>query len=150
MVRNRIGLLAIAILSVACATPSPAGIRFELGAMEFHGGDALVIENVQSTTGGFAPGSLVTVRGRYHLASRDSGTLLLGTTTQGTATQDPEPAGHVPVARGSGSFELQHRIPAAGHLHVTFYDPATGAPFGGQYFGTGDTLLQTKNWSYER
>lgn len=144
-------LLLVLAASTACSTVPDAGIPFELGAAEFHGGDRIVIEHVQSTTGGFAPGSLVTIRGSYHLASRDAGTLYFGTTTNDPAySQQPEPEAQEKVTRGSGTFALQHRIPAAGHLHVTLYDLDSGQPFGGQYFGRDDSLLVTKAWAYAR
>ncbi len=57
------------------------------------------------------------------------------------------PTGSCIVARGEGTFELQHRVPAPGHPHVTFYDVRSGEPFGGRYFGNGPSLLLAKNWS---
>lgn len=146
-----VSLFLVLVASTACATVPADGIPFELGAAEFHGGDRIVIDHVHSTTGGFAPGSLVTIRGSYQLASRDAGTLYFGTTTTDPAcVRQPEPAEHGKVTRGSGTFALQHRIPAAGHLHVTFYDLDSGQPFGGQYFGKDDSLLVTKAWAYTR
>jgi hypothetical protein len=151
MARIHIGVLAVAAVFAACSTVSSDGVSFELGAAEFHGGDQIVVEDVLSTTGGFSPGSVVTVRGSYCLASRDAGTLYLGTTFQGNLGDRPaEPRGQVAVHRGTGRFELQHRVPAPGHLHVTFYDPESGRPFAGQYFGRGESLLISKEWAYAR
>jgi hypothetical protein len=135
----------------ACATVGSRHVPFELGAAEFHGGDRVTIEDVQSTTGSFSPGSVVTVRGRYSLASRHTCTLYLGTTvTEGDRSDSSDARQSCRVAHGSGAFELQHHIPAEGWLHVTLYDVGTGQPFAGQYFGSDRTLLVAKDWSYSR
>lgn len=148
--RSWLYTVAVTVL-VGCTTSAPRSVAFELGAMEFFGGDGIVVEEVCSSSGQLDPGAVVTVRGKYHLATRDSGTLYLGTTTQATVAADGEPiASSCIVARGSGSFELRHRIPGPGHLHVTFYDLQSGAPFGGQYFGRGESLLIAKDWPYVR
>lgn len=141
---------ALAALA-GCAASAPVPVAFEIGAAEFSGGDEIVIEEVCSSSGQLDPGAVVTVRGTYRLASRDSGSLYLGTTTQGTAAVAGDAsASSCVVARGSGAFVLQHRMPAPGHLHVTFYDVQSGAPFGGKYFGRGAGLLVAKDWSYAR
>src|SRR5690606_6089602 len=141
---------AIAAL-VGCSASAPLPVAFEVGAVEFSGGDEIVVEEVCSSSGQIAPGAVVTVRGKYRLVSRDSGTLYLGTTTHGTTQVHSDTTGsRCIVARGSGEFELRHRIPAPGYLHVTLYDVQSGAPFGGKYFGRGESLLVAKNWSYAR
>lgn len=144
---SRIHACIAALLLVAgCATVSP-GVPFEVGATEFHGDDRIVIEEVVSDRGDLSPGATVTVRGRYRLASREVGTLYFGTTTRGQEVEG-NVGGRREVSRGSGQFELEHRIPAPGYLHVTFYDVESSAPFGGTYFGRGDSLLTAKSWSY--
>lgn len=142
---------ALAALS-GCSAVAPQPVAFELGAVQFSGGDEIAVEEVCSSTGQLDAGALVTVRGKYRLASRDVGTLYLGTTTHGVVrdAHGDAPSSSVTVARGSGTFELQHRIPAPGYLHVTFYDLSSGGPFGGQYFGHGQSLLVAKDWSYAR
>ena len=151
MASNHIRVLALVSALAACATSAPGDVRFELGAAEFPGGDEIVVDHVASSTGDFSPGAVVTVRGRYVLASRATGRLELGTTETGSAGERfMSPNEQVVVDRGSGQFELAHRVPAAGFLHVTLYDPDSGRPFGGQYFGRGDSLLVAKDWSYAR
>lgn len=146
-----VSVLAVLAALAACSTTNGKSTAFELGAAEFHGGDTLVLDEVRSSTGTFAPGSLVTIRGRYRLASRESGTLHFGTTVQEGADAGPaEPKARLVVARGGGTFELEHRVPSPGHLHVTFYDVVSGQPFGGQYFGKGESLLVAKSWPYAR
>lgn len=140
----------LAVLA-ACAAAPPQPVAFESGAVEFHAGDEIVVDEVLSSRGRIEPGALLTVRGRYRLASRDSGTLYLGTTVEGDGAVAGEgQTGSCIVARGEGTFELQHRVPAPCHPHVTFYDVGSGAPFGGRYFGNGPSLLLAKNWSYAR
>ena len=149
--RNLGGALCAAFLLAACSSVAPDGLAFELGAAEFHQGDQLVIEQAHSSTGAFEPRAVVTILGRYTLASRPNGTLYFGTTrTEGTGTRAMQPGARLEVSQGSGTFELQHEVPGPGHLHVTFYDPQSGAAFGGQYFGVGDTLLVEKGWAYQR
>lgn len=141
---------ALAALA-GCAASARLPVAFEIGATEFAAGDEIVVEEVSSSSGQLDPGAVVTVRGKYQLASRDSASLYLGTTTRGpAAVHGDASASSCVVARGSGKFELQHRIPAPGHLHVTFYDLQSGASFGGRYFGRGESLLVTKGWSHAR
>jgi hypothetical protein len=45
-------------------------------------------------------------------------------------------------------FVLEHTVPGPGYPHVTFYDLETGKPFGGSYFGSGDSLLIQKQLWY--
>jgi hypothetical protein len=143
-------MAAMAALA-GCSAAAPMPVAFEVGAFQFSGGDEILVEEVCSSSGHIAPGAVVTVRGRYRLASRDSGNLYLGTTTHGhSSVLGDDTASSRLVARGSGAFELQHRIPASGYLHVTFYDVQSGAPFGGKYFGRGESLLVAKDWSYAR
>lgn len=140
---------ALAALAGCSVTPRP--VAFEVGAVEFSGGDEIVVEEVCSSSGQIAPGAVVTVRGRYRLASKDSGNLYLGTTTHGDSVpQGDDVVSGCLVTRGKGAFELQHRMPAPGYLHLTFYDVQSGLPFGGKYFGSGESLLVAKNWSYAR
>ena len=90
MASNHIRVLALVSALAACATSAPGDVRFELGAAEFPGGDEIVVDHVASSTGDFSPGAVVTVRGRYVLASRATGRLVLGTTesTQSTTESD--------------------------------------------------------------
>lgn len=142
--------LVLAALA-ACASAPSQPTAFELGASEFRDGDELVIEDVRSSTGSFSAGSEVTIRGRYRLASRDAGVLYFGTTVQEGASAGPaQPKSAFDVVRGAGEFEFVHRVTTPGHLHLTFYDAVFGQPFGGQYFGKGESLLLAKTWAYAR
>src|SRR5262245_17507933 len=68
-------------------------IPVELGASEFHDGDAIAITEVRGTASTFAIGSSYVVRGQFRLMSREKATLLLSITatdTPGISPIDPE------------------------------------------------------------
>lgn len=124
---------------------------YEIGATEFQAGDGLTIDRLQLEGETFEPGATIHIEGRYELGSREAATLYLGTTAIGAreASFEEDEANRVSVASGSGTFALSHRIPARGYPHLTFYDARTGAPFGGIYFGRGESLLRERDWSYD-
>ncbi len=153
-----LSLLLAALATASCAGPEVSSsadaedIAFELGAIEFPVDDLVLIEAVRSSVGAITPGAVLTVSGEYTLRSRDRAALYFGTTE--TETGDgPTPTDarqQVEVGLGSGRFELTQVVPGPGYPHVTFYDVSTGKPFGGLYFGNGETLLHVKAWSYAR
>jgi hypothetical protein len=82
-------------------------VAFELGARDFPGGDALVIERVLGERGALIPGTPVTVEGTYELVSRERGMLLFSVTGSGAGGPTPlEPGQQLLVERGAGSFSL--------------------------------------------
>ena len=124
---------------------------FELGATEFQRGDALTIDRLQLEGEEFEPGATIHIEGRYELGSREAATLYLGTTAivvREASFEEDEP-NRMPVLSGSGTFALSHRSPARGCPHLTLYDAETGAPFGGIYFGRGESVLHDRDWSYD-
>jgi hypothetical protein len=50
------------------------------------------------------------------------------------------------VVKGQRDFVLRITIKHRGPLHVTMYDPKTGRPFGGTYFGTAEQMKKIANW----
>ena len=48
------------------------------------------------------------------------------------------------VNRGEGTFTLFLPMSCRGWPHVSFYPAEDGGDFGGNYFGTGDSVL--KHW----
>ena len=48
------------------------------------------------------------------------------------------------VNRGNGTFTLVLPMSCRGWPHVSFYPAEGGGDFGGNYFGTGDSVL--KRW----
>ena len=154
-ISSSILVLSVSAVLAACSSAPraivglPVPIAFELGASELAAGDEIVIEELRSSGPAIAPGDVVTVRGTCRLSSHESGTLYFGTTTiesNQTSRADLSSQTSV-VTRGSSSFELTQRIPAAGYLHVTLYDVKSGKPFSNVYFGQGDGVMRTKSWS---
>ena len=150
-----IGLTSLlTIVLFACSTPSPRRpgfphkVPFELGESEYVGADRIEILEVWGSEPAYQPEGRYLVRGTYRLASVREATLLLATTTTRTDNSGPtEPAQTMQVTRGSGTFELVHRMPAEGYPHLTFYGPS-GSGIGGVYFGTGVSVKRDKGWSY--
>ncbi|MEZ5987796.1 MAG: hypothetical protein R3F30_01450 [Planctomycetota bacterium] len=148
-----VAVIVLATLATCRSTSGSAGsgtIPVELGARAFNGGDDIVIEEVASDRGDLGPGAVVTVRGRYRLGSRERATLYFGTTVTTDVRAPDSPDEQEVVGEGDGTFELTHRVPGPGYLHLTYYDLGSGRPFGGVYFGRGDGVLREMTWSYTR
>lgn len=123
-------------------------VPIELGEAEFYDGDSITITEIRGSHATVAKGGTYVVKGRYHLASRDGARLLLSVTaTEGSGRSETEPDSVTTVAKGDGEFTLVKRVDVAGYPHLTFYG-ADGHPFGGVYFGHGESLLGKKGWSY--
>jgi len=116
---------ALLLVSTAIAAP-PAqdSVSTVLGPKAYRVGDVIEITDVVATSPRLEQGDSVTVRGRFHLKSCESARLCLFLTS----------------TKGDGEFLLKSTIRNQGTLHVTFYDAATGKPFGGTYFGTKEQM----------
>ncbi len=152
--KSLLSLAFLGTLVLSCQTSSsveaeyPYSLPIELGAVEFYGGDGIVIEEIRGTAPEFVPGEDYLLRGRYDLASENSALLLLSTTeTETHGSRSTKSDQRLSVQKGSGQFELRHAMPAPGYPHLTFYR-SSGSPIGGMYFGTGETVLAEKSWSY--
>jgi len=131
-----------------CENPSQsASVPFEFGASEMAAGDSITIDSIESRNKGFTVGGRYLVRGRYTLASHASAALVVSVTRNDRSGKDTAPA-RLEISKGVGSFELPLEIGSPGHPHVTLYDPKSGLPFSGVYFGAGGWLLAAKSWSY--
>lgn len=150
----------------------PYVVRFEKGATRFSNGDKITIDEVRGTADTFAPGNIYWIKGTYTLASRDRAILLASTTVTDplvilspldlAARADHVIPGKTPdadpgratgaeltvqrqsVKRGTGNFTLFLPMWYKGSPHVSFYSFKKGEGFGGNYFGTGDSVL--KHW----
>ena len=123
----------------------PHAVRFEQGATRFAGGDKITILEVRGTDETFAPGNIYSIKGTYTLGSRDRAMLLASI----TATDSDGKSGSLKVQtlqieRGEGTFTLLLPMSYRGLPHVSFYPAGGGEAFGGNYFGTGDSVL--KHW----
>jgi beta-lactamase regulating signal transducer with metallopeptidase domain len=149
----------------------PYKLKFEQGATRFLDGDKISILEVRGTADTFAPGNIYWIKGTYTLGSRDRAILLASITvtdpveimTRGdlavrsdhhpgkaTATVPGQATGvefkvqRTVVNRGAGTFTLFLPMSYKGSPHVSFYRFEDGEGFGGNYFGTGDSVL--KRW----
>jgi hypothetical protein len=121
----------------------PHAVEFEQGATRFLKGDNIRIEEIRGTAKTFAPGNIYWIKGTYTLASHDRAMLAAFTTAKDAAhgTGPYLKVQTIKVARGGGEFTLFLPMSYDGWPHVSFYD---GEGFGGNYFGTGDSVL--KRW----
>ena len=103
---------------------------FVVGKSLFRSSDSIVIKAVKRTA------SSLTVAVDYELESTDSAQVLLSSSTTTTKKVPIGPSQSAMVKKGKGSLALHFPYPVEGLPHVTYYNPATGAPIGGVYFGT--------------
>lgn len=124
----------------------PHAVKFEQGATRFTNGDKITIVEVRGTADTFRPGDVYWIRGTYTLASHERATLAAYTTARNTAegTGPSLKIQSTVVDQGSGTFTLILPMSCHGWPHVSFYPAEGGESFGGNYFGTGDSVL--KRW----
>jgi len=124
----------------------PFSVPFEQGATRFLDGDKISIVEVRGTAETFAPGNIYFVKGTYSLASRDRAVVAAYTTAMDAANGRGVPlkVQSTIVTRGNGTFTLYLPMSCRGWPHVSFYPSDGGGDFGGNYFGTGDSVL--KRW----
>jgi hypothetical protein len=124
----------------------PYTVRFEQGATRFLDGDKITILEVRGTAETFTPGNIYWVKGKYALASHKCATVAAYITAMdaehGTGT--PFKVQTTVVNQGDGTFTLFLPMLHRGWPHVSFYPADGGDGFGGNYFGTGDSVL--KRW----
>lgn len=124
----------------------PYAVKFEQGATRFLEGDRITILEVRGTSETMARGHIYWIRGTFTLASHDRATLAAYTTARSAAegTGTPFKAQMTAVGQGSGTFTLFLPMSCDGWPHISFYPTHGGSDFGGNYFGTGDSVL--KEW----
>jgi beta-lactamase regulating signal transducer with metallopeptidase domain len=128
----------------------PHVVRFEQGATRFQTGDKITIQEVRGTAETFAPGNLYWIKGTYTLASHHRASLAAYVTAmdrengRGATFRVQETT----VNEGDGTFTLILPMSYRGWPHVSFYPADGGSDFGGNYFGTGDSVL--KKWWGEK
>jgi hypothetical protein len=124
----------------------PHTVRFEQGATRFLNGDQITILEVRGTAETFTPGNIYWIKGTYTLASHDRAMLAAYSTAMDAekGTSASLKVQTTVVNQGNGSFTLFLPMPCRGWPHVSFYPADGGEDFGGNYFGTGDSVL--KQW----
>jgi hypothetical protein len=124
----------------------PYALRFEQGATRFLEGDKITILEVRGTAETMTPGNIYWIKGTYTLASHDRAMVAAFITAMspGDGRSASLKVQTVVVNRGKGTFTLFLPMPYKGWPHVSFYPADGGGDFGGNYFGTGDSVL--KEW----
>ena len=124
----------------------PYAMTFEQGKTRFLDGDKITILEVRGTADTFSPGNSYRIRGTYSLASHDRAMLAAYTTAKDAAngTGPSLTVQTMGVTHGSGAFTLVLPMSCPAWPHVSFYPADGGDSFGGNYFGTGDSVL--KRW----
>lgn len=139
-----------ATLNEKAAAPTtsefPYAVRFEQGATRFLDGDKITILEVRGTAETFTPGNIYWVKGKYSLASHKRATVAAYTTAMDAenGTSIPFKVQTTVVNQGDGTFTLFLPMLHRGWPHVSFYPAEGGEAFGGNYFGTGESIL--KRW----
>lgn len=128
------------------ASEFPYVVKFEQGATRFLDGDDITIVEVRGTAETFAPGNLYWIKGTYSLASHERAMLSAYTTAMDAenGTNTPFRVQSTLVDKGDGTFTLFLPMSYRGWPHVSFYPADGGEGFGGNYVGTGDSVL--KRW----
>lgn len=124
----------------------PHKVKFEQGATRFKEGDNITILEVRGTDKTFIPGNIYWIKGKFKLASQDRATLAAFTTAKNAAdgTSRSLKVQMTDVQSGKGTFTLFLPMLCEGWPHVSFYGASDGEGMGGNYFGTGDSVL--KQW----
>lgn len=131
--------------AVAPATSEfPYTVRFEQGATRFLKGDKIAVDEVRGTADRFKPGETYRIKGTYTLASHDRAMLAAYTTAMVAAdgTGPTHKDQSTVIKQGDGKFTLYLPMSCRGWPHVSFYPAEGGGDFGGNYFGTGDSVLR--------
>jgi beta-lactamase regulating signal transducer with metallopeptidase domain len=130
----------------ATTSELPYEVKFEQGATRFMDGDKIAIVDVRGTAETFTPGNTYLIKGEYTLASHDRAELSAYITAMDA--ENGRSGSHklqtTVVNRGDGTFTLLLPMSYRGWPHVSFYPADGGDGFGGNYFGTGDSVL--KRW----
>jgi hypothetical protein len=146
MKKHLIPLIFALMASSVFAAPVDKVVPVELGPKAFKDGDVIQIEEVRSTSPRLEQGDTVTVKGRYRLESVDSASLrFLLTQVEGNGAEETDAKQVTKAEKGWKDFETTITVKHRGVLHLTFYDDASGKPFGGVYFGTAGQLSETKD-----
>jgi len=128
------------------ASEFPYAVNFEQGATRFLNGDEIKILEVRGTADTITPGNIYWIKGTYTLGSHDRAMLAAFI----TATDAEHGKGAylkvqtTVVNQGNGTFTLFLPMSCRGWPHISFYPADGGSDFGGNYFGTGDSVL--KQW----
>ena len=121
----------------------PHVVDFEQGVTKFEDGDEIKITAIRGTAETFVPGHIYHIEGTYKLNSQNDATLAAYTTAMHSkdGTSRSWKVQTVRIKKGEGTFSLMLPMACEGWPHISFY---SGSSFGGNYFGTGESVL--KKW----
>lgn len=130
--------------TVNVAAGFPYAVPFEQGATQLEKGDKITILEVRGTAETMAPGNIYWIRGTYKLASHDEAMLAAFITAREAAngTGPYLKVQTTTVKKGEGNFTLYLPMSCSGWPHISYYPAKGGGDFGGNYFGTGDSVLR--------
>ncbi len=118
---------------VGCGTT--ASPSFSITRQQFESGDAITIDQVESTKTAAGRVEQMIVRGHYRLRSRAKAKLSLFVTTRGpSGVTRVDPSQTMEIVAGDGTFELKNAHGREGSSHVSFYEFPYGNSFDGIYF----------------
>jgi len=146
-------LVALMIAIFAVTTIAATRIEVTQGVKKFAAGDSITITEVSSEKGTLAACDTITVKGTYTIASQKNARLLLSVTQDTTkappSEQQSKGSAHKTIEAGTGKYEMTINISQEGWLHLGFYNPETGKPFGQLYFGTKEQMDKIANWNLD-
>jgi hypothetical protein len=139
---------ALATCSVAGQPPVQEPIATKLGPKAYRDGDVIEITNVTCTSPKMEQGDSLTVTGRVRLKSQQTASLCVSVTqTEGDGFDVGDGPESMHVKKGQCDFALKITIKHRGALHLTMYDPKSGRPIGGTYFGTPEQMQKITGWN---
>jgi hypothetical protein len=148
------GLIAIcAVLTWASwagagQPPMQEAVATMLGPKAYRDGDVVEITDVTATSPKLEQGDTLTVTGRVRLKSQHTASLCLSVTqTEGDGYDVGDGTESVHLKQGQHDFVLKTTIQHRGALHLTMYDPKSGRPIGGTYFGTAEQMKKIADWN---
>jgi len=132
-------VVVLATVLVGGQPPVQEPVATKLGPKAYRDGDVIEITNVTCTSPKLEQGDSLTVTGRVRLKSQQTASLCLSVTqTVGDGYDVGDGPESIHVKKGQCDFALKITIKHRGALHITMYDPKTGRPIGGTYFGTAE------------
>ena len=137
---------ALPLLAQTATQDFPSVVQFELGDSGFLPGDSITIQELRGTSDVIQLDGTYSVTGTYTLASHDTADLCFYATTTNKSFTPTDPAQHVHVTKGTGSFRLIKKMNDPGYLHLTFYSGGHG--IGGVYFGQGEWVLRNAHYDF--
>src|ERR1017187_5540069 len=136
--------VAVTPATTAESISLPEVVPFQQGTTKFINGDRISITEVRGTEDAIRPGNIYCIKGTYTLASHDQAVLAAYVTAMnaGEGRSGTLKVQKITINKGEGTFLLFLPMTIRGWPHVSFYSVETGESLGGNYFGTGSSVLR--------